>query len=332
MAVRINASMLEYRESILAFLQGEGHCVLDSSLANFCLTENQPQQQQISNLNSKKQKSEQATSNQLAEIINTVKEENYQAECEAIAAAPDLSEKQYHRLKKQVIKTVLQRRSLRKYELFRRYCNPDTAQLVILDDQDWHRKIRLHYFLTIGRQYLAERDGIIAQQLVNQGDGSLFLPDFNESQLGAAIGTLEVLGIPVLLANPERRLCGQDKDLQRLLEIAINNRSEIKTVLGIGIAINASPIVVIRRLLDKIGCGLTCTGTVRINKKSVRTYQISLPDDSRQKVFQKWFYRDNKYPGSSEFSLDNYRKIQEFQVQSEPIISNDYIQLSLKLG
>ena len=134
-----------------------------------------------------------------------------------------------------------------------------------------------------------------------------------------------------MLANPERKLSGKDRDLQRLLEIALNNRSEIKTVLGIGISLNASPIAIIRRLLDKIGCGLTCTGTTRIEKKTVRIYQILIPNDSRQEVFQKWFYRDNKYPGSSEFSLENYRKIQEFKLQCQPIASNDYIQLSLKL-
>ncbi|MFM7442201.1 MAG: hypothetical protein ACKO2V_26985, partial [Snowella sp.] len=101
---------------------------------------------------------------------------------------------------------------------------------------------------------------------------------------------------------------------------------------GISLPINATPIVIIRRLLDKIGCSLTCTGTVRINKKSVRTYQIFLPDDSRQEVFKKWFYRDNKYPGSSEFSLENYRRIKEFKFKCQPIESTDYIQLSLKLG
>ena len=344
MAVRTNASMIEYRDSILAFLQEEGHSILDSSLANFYLPENKNQLQQISTVinsdyNTKNEqiivsetKSSEAISNQLAAIINTVKEQNYQAECEAIAAVPDLNEEQYQSLKKQVVKTVLERRSLRKYELSRRYCIPVTAQLAMLDDRDWHRKIRLHYFLTIGRQYLAERDTIMAQQFVNQGNGSLFLPDFNESQLGAVIGTMEVLGIPILLANPERKLCSKDRDLQRLLEIALNNRSEIKTVLGISISLNASPISIVRRLLDKIGCGLTCTGTTRIEKKSVRIYQIFMPDDGRQEVFQKWFYRDKKYPGSSEFSLENYRKIKQFKLQSQPIESTNYIQLSLKLG
>jgi hypothetical protein len=344
MAVRINASMIEYRGSILALLQEEGHCVFDSSLADFCFYKNNHEERQKiahnqSNYNTKSNRiatpetnSSEAISNQLSEIINAVKEQNYQAECEAIAAAADLSEEQHQSLKKRLVKTIVERRCLKKHELFQRYNIPVTAQLVTLDDRDWHRKIRLHYFLTIGRQHLAKRDAIIAQQLVNQGDGSLFLPDFNESQLGAAIGTMEALGIPILLANPERKLSSKDRDLQHFLEIALNNRSEIKTVMGIGIALNASPITIVRRFLDKIGCSLVCTGTERIEKKTVRIYQVTVPNDGRKKVFQQWLIRDKKCSDSSKFNSENYRKNQEFNSHFEPAESSGYVQLSLKLG
>lgn len=331
MAVRTNASMLEYRQSILALLQEEGHCILDSSLVDFYLSKKSNNKLQGINENSSHSNSEsqqikvletnssEAIFNQLSETINAVREQNYQAECEAIAAAADLSEENYQSLRKQLVKTVIERRSLRKYELSQRYCIPVTAKLVILDDRDWHQKIRLHYFLTVGRRYLAERNAIVAQQLINRGNGSLFLPDFNESQLGAAIGTMEVLGIPVLLANPERKLCSKDADLQRLLEIALNNRSEIKTVLGIGIALNASPIAIIRRFLDKIGCSLTCIGTKRIEKKTVRIYQTLMPNDCREQVFQQWLIRDKKLPGSSEFNLENNRQHQESNSHVESV-------------
>jgi hypothetical protein len=319
-------------------LQEEGHYIFDSSLADI----KQKPQEKVANkshstaesqqIKLQEIKSHEAISNQLSEIINAVKDQNYQAECEAIAAAVDLSEKQHQSLRKQLFKTLIERRSLRKYELYRRYCIPVTAQLVMLDDRDWHRKIRLHYFLTIGRQYLAERDAMIARQFLDRGNGSLFLPDFNESQLGAAIGTMEVLGIPVLLANLERRLSSKDPDLQRLLEIALNNRSEIKNVMGIGIALNASPITVVRRFLDKICCSLTCIGTERIEKKTVKIYQIFVPDDGRKEVFQQWSIRDLKSPGSSEFNLENYHKNHELNSHSETNESSNYLQLSLKLG
>lgn len=59
-----------------------------------------------------------------------------------------------------------------------------------LDDDGWYEKIQLHYFLTIGRSFLADRDTQVAQKLIQNGNGSLFIPDFNISQLGAVVGTM----------------------------------------------------------------------------------------------------------------------------------------------
>ncbi|BFM39851.1 plasmid replication protein, CyRepA1 family [Synechocystis sp. LKSZ1] len=321
MAVRVNAAMIHYRDSVLALLQQEGHQLLGYPPP--------PQSQGAKEDNDSSNQEPLPGSQQLAEAIQAVREQNYQAECEAIATAPLLSVEDFEALKKRLIKSPNERHALRRYELQQRYGVPVTPELVQKDDQGWYQRIRLHYFLTLGRPYLADRDTKIARTLIDQGHGSLFLPDFNGSQLGAKIGTLDVLGLPILLANPQRELCALDADLQRLAEIALRNRQDIKTVMGIGLAKNAGPITILRRFLDCIGYGLAPLKRKRFNQKSVRVYRLVPPQDGRETVLQQWLERDRQLPGSSEGWLEDFWL--RLQSPVPTMTTLPYVQLSLAL-
>ncbi|XLQ11532.1 MAG: DUF3854 domain-containing protein [cyanobacterium endosymbiont of Epithemia adnata isolate EadnSB Bon19] len=322
MAVRVNVSMIHYRESILRNITDQNHPILRKKKL---VTIQDIKKCKKYSYNSK-------NSCQLIKAIESVREQNYQEECVMVSQGKEITDKQYQALNKRLVKTVVERHNIKKYNLQRRYCIEITPQLVALDDEGWYDKIRLHYFLTLGRSYLADRDTILAKKFIEKGQGSLFLPDFNSSQLGVIIGTMEVLGMPVLLMNHERKLKPTDKDLQTMARIAIKNRAEIKTIMRIGIAKNSSPITIIRRLLNKIGYGLTCIGSQKVNKKRVRVYQVVLPDDARQKVFRQWWIRDGKSPGSSEPWFEEYTNIKSemTKIQHQQEKNKNYIQLSLE--
>ena len=312
MAVRFNAGAISYRNSILAGLKAEGHEIIDAAKFKF----KQP-----------KTKLESKTDNGLVAAITEISTQNYQAECKEIASSPSLNQKQYQTLKKRLIKSIGDRRKLRKHELQSRYHLPITPELVSLDDEGWYQKIRLHYFLTVGRPYLADRDTQVARKLIEQGNGSLFLPDFNNSQLGAIVGTLELMGIPVLLQDLTRELRNTDADLQSLAAIAHQNRSEIKTILNLGIAKNYSPVTIVSRLLNKIGCKIQCLRYESVNKKRVRVYQILTPEDRRDRVFAHWLNIDRQRPGNSLFWSGDRSQSSSPTVPFDP----NYLQLSLDI-
>ncbi|MDJ0511197.1 MAG: DUF3854 domain-containing protein [Crocosphaera sp.] len=312
MAVRVNAQMINYRETIINMIQAANHLV-KLPLKN--------------RINKNNNKSLSKNKNKLIETIEQVRQNNYQLDCEKVAQAEDLSEQEYQTLKKSLVKTVKERRKLRKYDLKHRYYIPITPQLAALDNEGWYHKLRIHYFLTKGRNYLADRDALVVKKLINQGEGSVFLPDFNNCQFGAIIGTMEVLGISVLLRDINRKLINTDADLIKMAELAINNRNDIKNIMKIGIAKNASPITIIRRFLEKIGYGLTCSGTKTINKKRVRIYQIVTPKDDREKVFEQWLLRDQAFPGTSEPWFESY--LLSKRDSKEVSNSINHIQLSL---
>jgi hypothetical protein len=310
MAVRYNAGAVNYRNSILAGLKAEGHQIIDAA----------KYQPEVPNKSS--------TDNALVAAITEISSQNYLAECAAIACVPSLDESQYRYLKKQLIKSLGDRHQLRKYELQQRYHLPITPELVSLDDRGWYQKIRLHYFLTIGRPYLADRDTKAVRQLMQQGNGSLFLPDFNSSQLGAIVGSLEILGIPVLLQQQARELRNADADLQSLAAIALSNRREIKTMLNLTLAKNYSPITIISRLLGKIGCKIKCLRYESQGQKRIRIYQILAPEDRREQVFTHWLNIDRQRPGNSLFWSGD-RHVSSQNKISAQITDDNYLQLSL---
>ncbi|MBE9242733.1 bifunctional DNA primase/helicase, partial [Synechocystis salina LEGE 00041] len=267
----------------------------------------------------------------LQQAIEAVRTQNYLADCQAIADAQPLTEPEYQQLKKRLVKNGHERQRLRRHELAQRYGIPVTADLVQKDDQNWYQKLRWHYFLTVGRPFLGDRDAKIARLLLDQGQGSLFLPDFNGSQLGAIIGTYDIIGIPILLGHPQRELCALDEDLIALGKLALANRDDIKTVVGIGLAKNASPITIVRRFLEKLGFGIKLVRTQTVQKKRVRIYQITCPQDGREKVFQAWLQGDRQCPGSSEQWMADYWQ----KLQSAPRVEDQnqpFVQLSLELG
>ncbi|WP_364303811.1 plasmid replication protein, CyRepA1 family [Moorena sp. SIO4A5] len=324
MAVRFNAAMVNYRESVLAGLRAEGHLVMDVSPASSTKagkkkSKGSPQAEEL------------GAQNALMAAITAVRDQNYQAECNAIASSQDFSDSQYQKISKCLVKTPSERRSLRKYDLKQRYGIPVTPELVLKDDQGWYQQLRLHYFLTIGRQHLAERDAKVARLLIEQGQGSIFLPDFNRAVLGAMIGTMKVLGIPILLENLERELKNTDQDLQQMAAIALANRCAIKTITGIGLAKKATPIVIIRRFLDKIGYGLQCIRYQSQGKKRFRVYQLVSPEDGRMEVFQSWLASDGQRLGTSEIWLDNDLSPRSGNTQSVDSENSNYVQLCLNV-
>ena len=95
MAVRYNAGAVNYRNSILAGLKAEGHQIIDAA-------QYQP-----------KVPTKPSTDNALVAAITEISSQNYLAECAAIACCPSLDQAQYRYLKKQLIKSLGDRRQLR---------------------------------------------------------------------------------------------------------------------------------------------------------------------------------------------------------------------------
>jgi hypothetical protein len=205
----VNLSMGNYRASILDGLIQEGHTIVEVD----------------------KNDNEAAAEVVKSEVKET-KLVEYAEHCIATSEADSPDDKKYQELEKKRAKTTSERLQHDKGRIERVYKIPVTPDLVQKDADGWHPKIRLHYYFSVGRQYLSEREIKEARrQLEAEGtNGAIFKPDFNRRQFGAKIATLDAIGLDWLLAQTELR--ADDPELEAKNEFWIHHAFDIKALLN----------------------------------------------------------------------------------------------------
>ena len=228
---------------------------------------------------------------EVKEQVQEVKEQNYREHCQAVPKSQDLSDTELEELNNKKAKTESQRLAQRKGNLARRYGTEVTPDLVEKDDNGWYSQLQLHYYLTIGNIYLAQRDRRSLNKFKHEGKA--FKPDINKKQMSAKVKTLQLIGIEQFL-NPNAEF---DKDsLAEWFAEVTRLRFDIKTVLGVSINPEKdSAIAVAQRLLKKIGQKLTFERQMRNDGQRLRVYRgcFQDPDGSRD-VFDYWLKRERE--------------------------------------
>ncbi|MGL5872975.1 MAG: plasmid replication protein, CyRepA1 family [Xenococcaceae cyanobacterium] len=231
-AARVNLGMSDYREAIIEGMKTEGHRIFEAK------------------------KIETST---LEREIETTRNESYQQYCSAVEAKDNPTDSKYQKLLDKRSKTKEELLTERHGNLARRYQVDVSSTLVQKDDRGWYHQLLLHYYLTVGRQFLEKCDRSFARSQIERGNGSIFQPDFNRSQLTPSIKLLEILGIEQLL-DPDREFTNNDELLLHIERIAKQNVWEIKTVLNISINQKDTPIAIAQLFLSKLGLKLKYLG------------------------------------------------------------------------
>ena len=270
----INLTMQNYRSSIVDGLMREGHLVTA------------PNVPEAENLN---------LTTEVETQIKQVAETKYLAECSKVADAPIPTDSEYQKLKDKRAKTKEQRWIERKGNLVRRYGDnvSITPELVAKDDEGWYGKLLSHYYLTVGRPYLIERDLKQIKAIACHTKNRLWLPDFNRSLLSTSLRLLETLIIDLL--KPGIQYKGSDPNLQLIAELAHANKRELKTFLGLTIVESDTPIKIAQKLLSLLGLKLTYIGRLGSREQRERVYVFESPSDGREEIFASWLQRDSAF-------------------------------------
>ena len=263
-AVRVNLGMIHYRQSIVSGLKAEGHQIIDT---------------------------EELVNDAVQAAVTEARTENQIAEAIAVEAEVDTTPTEFEQLQQKKAKTPSERYRERKHLLKRRYGIPVDAALVRKDDHGWYASIRLHYYLTVGRQFLKPRDFQRLQETLEKGGGAVWLPDLNRSQLSAAIAVLSNLGMMELL-TPNQEWRGTDEELVRMAALASSHAWDIKAALNITISAKDTPIAIAQKLLSKMGMKLEYLRREGSDGKRIRIYGYTAPCDGRDEVFAAWMARD----------------------------------------
>ncbi|WP_158260630.1 plasmid replication protein, CyRepA1 family [Pleurocapsa sp. CCALA 161] len=266
LAARVNLGMGAYRESIIAELKIEGHRIVSATAQN--------------------------DTSEIETAIKTTRDEQYQQHCEAVSLVTNPTDAEYQKLLDKRNKTEAELLTERHGRLARRYGIEVSPPLVKKDDRGWYLELMLHYYLSVGKQFLAERDLRRAKAQLESGKGAIFQPSFNDSQLTAKVRILEILGIEKLF-DPEAKFCASSELLVQMAELAKRNAWEIKTVLGVTISQKDTPIAIAQKLLRLLGLKMTYLGRFGSRQARERYYGNVAIDDERIKVFEGWLSKDS---------------------------------------
>ena len=270
----INVEMRCYRESVLAGLVEDGYTIIDADDAS------------------------DDESGAVIESVKAASEQLYTAECEAIANSDELSQTELKKLQDTRAKTKTERHQQRLAELSRRYEINVKSELVEKDDDGWYPQLRMHYYLTLGREFLTTRDAKRAKAQLELGENSIWKPDFNKGQLLPAVLLLENLQLLQFL-KPDVQLRGNDEKMVEFKALALKHRHVIKNYLNVTISEKHTPIAIVQKLLAKIDLKLDYVG--RLGKRENRecVYRFVAPDDQRDSIFGQWLNRDEVFLSES---------------------------------
>jgi hypothetical protein len=273
MAARINLGMQRYRHEIIRGLIREGHNVrlgTPEELEELCA----PPKQTI------------------LDGISASRDKIYYQYKDEVATAPNLEDEKFSKLQAKRERTARELILLRKGRLSRRY-SPELAsksELIEADDRGDYSKMRLHYFLSFGRDFLAERDRHIASTQFEKF-GDFFLPDINSRLMGGKILLLERLGIQNLLQQ-EIEWANSSPFLVELKQTALKYNSLIKDILSITIKEKDSPIAIAQKFLGLFALKLCNPKKKGARGQQQRYYQSPEIPQLRQGIFRVWLERD----------------------------------------
>jgi hypothetical protein len=270
LAANHNYGFKHYREEILKQLEEEGYELISSD-----------------SLDTTEEK-------EIKDMIKASTKANYEQHCQTVADAPVLSPVEYERIKNAKTKTEAERLSERKTDLIMRYgLEKITPELIEADENGLHAKLRLQYYLTVGYEFLNDRDLAKIQKLAF--DGKVFLPDFNHVTLAAKIKALKILDIEQFL-DPNQ--LHTRESLEEWFSRVIACREDVRNFLGIWVHPEKdTPIAVAQRMLiESFDLKMTCVQQKRLDKhKRIRIYAMTnLNACDRLQIFERWLERDQQ--------------------------------------
>jgi hypothetical protein len=261
MACRINNEMTDYRRIITENLVSEGNTIINYS---------------------------DKTDVSIKADITEVRDDNYLQEREDIASIniDDLDDTGYESLSNKKAKTTADRYREKKYMIRKRYQSDVTPDLIKLDDSGYYKELRLHYYLTTGKQFVTDRD--IKQFQRFNIDGLICLQDVNPSQIATKINLLTYLNIPEIL-----QLEKFTPDHPLILDMYDKFKHyiwDMQLFLG-KMHPNMTCIQILRKVLKQLGLKIP-RGNRQGGGQRLYYYSVAGLEDGREGIFQKWYQAD----------------------------------------
>ena len=219
-----------------------------------------------------------------------IKQDSLRREDLAIAQAEEISHSKAQELKQRKNLTSNEQNSITKYSISQKYGVEVSPELLAAHRKNFYSSLKLQFWLFHGREYLesSDRQSLIQQQESN--GGKVFLPDLNRKLFVTKVKLLELLNLERFL-QPGTEWHNKNEDAIALHDFVKRDLIRFNQVLGCGIAIGDSPIVVLQKILKRIGQRLPYLRNERDGKKRLRVYGFATSNfdkKTEKEIIQSW--------------------------------------------
>jgi hypothetical protein len=147
--------------------------------------------------------------------------------------------------------------------------------------------MRLHYYLTIGRERLGERDLKVVQMFFERNEGKIWNPDLVRDTYSQKVYALDIIGMKQFL-DPDATFTKDS--LQEWAERIQGWKKELRIIFGTSLNDRMSPIQIAQLFLSYLGLRLFCVAHKRVpgERHRQRIYKLSVPQDRREEIFTYW--------------------------------------------
>lgn len=258
-------------------------------------------------------------------------------QAEAVSAATAVDERELEQLEKaRSIESEEQALAIRKAKLQQRYGKEDiTPDLDILDQDGYAARVRLHYYLTVGRDHHKNQGRAEINQLLENNGRRLWAPDVVKATLSTRIAVFEHFKILELLQLEE--FSENTPEVIALAEAVQGHYANIRVAAGVNLHGatkrdgTTDSIEIVRRFLKPLGFTLPSTRKEGPRGAQAKVYAPTQVDSKRfnlgdqgeavyqvdrAEIFSAWLERDAAADKQPETPV-----IQEI----EPVVTQDLV-------
>jgi DNA polymerase I-like protein with 3'-5' exonuclease and polymerase domains len=269
----------------------------------------------------------------LFDEIGTISAENVEEYRLNLQAQEILGKEEYEKLKGATELSEEERLALEATVLSNKYGGVEvTEKLITKDSEGWYNKIKLFYACTVGYEVQKNIQALVGNSQLKKGDGIIIEHDFVQRQnlLSQAefVRATEILDF----IESEHVFNKTDDESINLYNDMVEQISNINLIFNQQIKSNQYEtdkfsFQLILLIADFIGSISLDKGRKRVNKKQVRNYQLTIPDDGRNEIFEAWLIKDK------ETEMRWFERKKEWEIKklisicTEDISISDFIKL-----
>lgn len=225
--------------------------------------------------------------------------------------------------------TESQMHSLKKHKITKKY-DDINFDILEFDDDGNYPKLRLFYYLTLGKAFVKAHDKARVKRHSDNNKGKMLTKDLVKKTFVTKVKILEIVGLIDLVdaLSEKSFILPCDDEIQSMYEVLKKHK---KALSQIGVSISTKPLATVNSFLKIIGHKLTQikdergkAKATRVDDDVYRLYELQKLPSWTEEVLNSWHEKDLLAQSENE-SKQNLSAPQKLDGVKDSLVSKSYI-------